>query len=469
MAATQPPFYAWRRIVTEQPRERLFSSAVTLCYHIRMHETLDHDSTPSGESEPTWRPESRFVPVRAEDLAALLASDADRFGEDAESQRCVLDSIRDVLEQEAVLFQRELESSYAQFNPDRETQCLDGQEADGSADDSTETDGAAYKALHSKLAYLLDKANFERLDDVRIAQVIARANAGKIRVRIHPDRVEFLELWVRGHGVAQQKMRTIRCPIRGVEIEAPVFKRMVVIARLKDCESVMIKLFKDIPEAEVEALLPHAEVAMTLLDRVKLFGAGAGAMGATAMKLANVALVLAKLYYILWILLIGLGTMALRTFFGYKNAKTSRDWRRTQRLYFQNLGNNASAMQLLIASVKQEEMKEAYLAYAFSLGKENGQSSKNGLRRRIEGYLQEKLGVEVDFDLEDAIETITRLELWRAAGSQETLPPKQAVKKLEKHCQQRRSADYHLEANGLTDSAKPTKPRMASEPTETRG
>ncbi len=400
-----------------------------------MDEPLHPEPLSDGEPETVWRHECRFVPVRATDLARLLVGDAERFFSDAEGLGGALDEIREVIEQEASQFQRELEEAYAAFNPDRETLIIA---------QPTGAEEPAYGALHDRLAYLLDKANYERLDDIRIAQVVERANSGRIQVRIHPDRVERLELWVRGQGETCKKRRTLRCPIKGVEYSQPVFKRMAVIAQLKDDPNVLIKLFKDIPEAEVEALLPHAEAAMTLLDRVKLFGASAGAAGAMALKLAKVALALAMLSKILWIVLVGVGTIALRTFFGYKNAKTSRNWRRTQRLYFQNLGNNASALQLLIASVKQEELKEAYLCYAFLLGAEKGTLSKSDLRRSIEVYLQEKLEAEVDFDIDDAMETITRLGLWKEGAERQVCSPTEAVAVMQKHSREQRTANYHL-------------------------
>lgn len=400
-----------------------------------MDRTLESAAPKTGQAEPTWQPESRFVPVRAADLERLLTQDAGRFGLTQLGLADVLRAIRTAIEQEACSFHSELEEAYAHFNPDRETLRLKDLEATG--------DQAAYEDLLRRLSYLLDKANYEQLEDIGIAETIRRASTNRIQVRIRPELVDRLDLWVRGHGSTPTKHRTWRHPLKGIEVQTPVFKRMAVVARLKDDPHVMIKLFKDIPVAEVEALLPHAEVTMTLLDRVKLFGSTAGVMGGMAMKLAKVAIALAYFTQILWIVVIGVGTIALRTFFGYRNAKTSRDWRRTQRLYFQNLGNNASALQQLLASVKQEELKEAYLAYALASDSGGASLSKNGLRRRVEAYLAEKLNAEVDFDVDDAVETITRLNLWKRDGSQQVLPPDEALRELRDYLCHEASRSYH--------------------------
>lgn len=391
------------------------------------------DAQPAEETR--WRPENRFVPVRAADLERALVDDAGRFGCAREELRGALNAVRDVLEQETAALQRLLEEEYARFNPDCETR----------SDPNSQTEEEAYAVLHRQLAYLLDKANYERLTDEQIEEVMNRANSGRIRVRIHPERVERLELWVRGHGDTTSHRRTWRRPIKGEEQSTPVFKRMAVIAQLKGDPNVLIKLFKDIPDAEVEALMPHAEVAMTLLDRIKVFGGGAGALGAMTMKLAKVAIAFAMISKIMWILLIGLGTLTVRTFFGYRNAKTTRAWKRTQRLYFQNMGNNASALGLLISAVKQEELKEAYLAYAFALAHGDGAPRARDVEHAVEAYVREKWGARVDFDISDAIETIVRLGLVPPSGALRACPPRDASDNLRRHWLERRSADYHLE------------------------
>jgi len=368
--------------------------------------------TPAGS---TWsRPDDRFVPIRACDLTAALADDAARFGCDRQAVLELAALLQDVLDRETGSFERCLTDHYARFNPDRETRPI------GEPSQPTTAD---YAELQRQLDLLLDKANFERLNNVQIAQAVAQARSRRLRVRVQADRVEFLDLWVRGQGVTQHQRRNLWRPWRIETMDVPVFKRMVIVVRLKDDPHVLLKLFKDIPETDIEALLPHAEVTMSLVDRLKLLGTGAGTLGVTATKLMKIAVGVAALWKLLWIVLVGLGTLAVRAALGYRQARISRNWQRTQHLYFQNLGNNASALQLLVATVKQEEFKEALLGYLLSQSP-SGRAAPAGpqqLKRNVEQYLAERFDVDVDFDVRDAQFKLRSLGLWDAEDGDRVL------------------------------------------------
>ncbi len=354
-----------------------------------------HTTGDSGWS----RPDNRFVPIRASDLCQVLARDSARFSATHEQVLEFSRALEQVIDREIDAFERQLTDAYARFNPDRDTRPLDDA---GPCDEE-------YSVLNTQLGHLLDKANYEELNDVQIAQAVMRARTRNLTVRVDPDRVEFLRVWVRGRGETSKVQRCPWKPWHMDTIRVPIFKRLVVVARLKGEPHVILKLFKDIPEAEVEALLPHAEVTMSLLDRIKLLGSGAGTVGITISKVLKIAIGFAALWKLAWILLIGLGTLALRSALGYRNARINRNWQRTQHLYFQNLGNNASALQLLVAKVKQEEFKEALLAFLFSHCQQVTDGAK--LCDRIEQYLQEEFSVEIDFDIADASEKLNRLGL----------------------------------------------------------
>ncbi len=363
------------------------------------HRTKSLASHSPGESG--WsRPDNRFLPVRACDLCQALAVEASRFGATEQQVRDFAGALEQVIDRETGTFERRLADAYARFNPDRDTRPIDN---------ALPTD-EQYELLNSQLGFLLDKANYEELNDVQIAQAVMRARRRNLSVRVDPSRVELLRIWVRGRGVTTKAERCRWRPWRTQAIEVPIFKRLVVIARLRGESHVLLKLFKDIPEADAEALLPHAEVMMSFWDRVKLLGTGAGTVSVTVSKVMKIAIGFAALWKLTWILLIGLATLGVRAVLGYRNARINRSWQRTQHLYYQNLGNNASALQLLVATVKQEELKEALLAFLFSQPACASESAS--LRDRIERFLLERFEVEVDFDIHDACDKLERLSLW---------------------------------------------------------
>ena len=364
------------------------------------------------------------MPIRASDLTQALVDDAQRFGCTSDALLQFAGALQDVIDQETGAFERQLADTYGRFNPDRETR---------PQGDAGPPDVADYELLHTQLAYLLDKANYEELDDVQIEQAVLRAKSRNLKVRVHPDRVDFLEVWVRGRGETAKFERSVWRPWRTERVKVPVFKRMVVVARLKDDPHVVLKLFKEIPEADVEALLPHAEVTMSMLDRVKLLGSTAGTIGLTITKVAKLMAAVAALWYLTWIVAVGVATLGVRAVLGYRNARINRDWQRTQHLYFQNLGNNASALQLLVATVKQEEYKEALLAYLFQHAQRVNADRSPGsdLRQEIEQYLRDRFKVEVDFDIDDAEAKLTRLGLRHPRHIAELTPIEEAISRLQ--------------------------------------
>ena len=413
-------------------------------------EALAQDPTASTDHHC---PDDRFIPVRAPDIVAALVGDADCFGPDAALLGEVAGAIDQVINQESCAFERDLADRYAAVNPDRDTVAADELAAARTPE--------RYADLERRLGYVLEKANFAQLSDVQIDAAVHAANTQGLRVRLDPSRVVQLAIWVRGHARIERRRRTLRQPVHGVPREVSVYRRVAVVARLKDDPHVLLKMFKEIPVEDLEALLPHAEVRMNWFDRIKLMGGGAGMVGTTAgkvFKLVTTALVVSRLA---WILLLGCGLLVFRTFMGYRNVRTQRDLQRTTNLYYQNLGNNAGVIHALVWMIAQEEAKEAFLAYAFCHAAARPINSADELRERIEAHLTRRFKVSFTFDIEDALESLSRLELWTDRAHFQVLPPKDALDRLRRHWLERRSQGYHesmacgCAATGDPDAAEP--------------
>jgi len=133
-------------------------------------------------------------------------------------------------------------------------------------------------------------------------------------------------------------------------------------------------------------------------------------VGSTATQITKVGLL--AISRLLWVVTMGLAMLLWRTFSGYQKARHKRDWQRTQHLYYHNMSNNAAALHMLISMTKQEEIKEAALAYMLCLLSEKPPADAEELKAAAEKYLYDKFGAEVDFDVEDAIDKLDRLRLW---------------------------------------------------------
>lgn len=380
--------------------------------------------------------DDRFIPVRAEDIASVLTNDVETFGEHASGLDEVAEAITLVVDQEVGTFEREMAHVYARFNPDRDTVLLPGTVPTGSDEEDNE--------FMAMLANLLWQANYEEMTEEQVVAAIDAANSHGLRIRLEPDRVSTLRVWVRGHGMTTRFRRPWRRPWRKEPVEVEVLKRLVVAVRMKDEPYLYLKMFKNIPISDLEALMPHARVKMGPRELAKLVAGGSGAVWTIAIKAAGALTVAAsQLFYILALPFLGL---TWKTFSGYRRAIKDRDSERTKHLYYQNLANNAAAIHVLATAVGQEEVKEALLAYALcvshKLEDQSGTTDKR-LDREAEGYLRAKFGVSVNFDMDDALETMDRLGLWQDKARLKVVPPEQAIAILEAHRRDRRSAGYH--------------------------
>ncbi len=391
--------------------------------------------TPTSSTDGILPPDDRFIPVRREDLLDAIVADTQRFGDVAGEMREVVAAIERVIEQEAAAFHRSIDRHYAVFNPDRET--LPQRDVDRLRSPDS------YAGFRRRLDYLVTKANFVKLSHVEIDAAIMTANTQGIRIRLRPERVDHLDLYVRGHATIQRSFRTWRRPFKGVLRDIEVYRRMVVVVQLADSPFVILKLFREIPLADLEALLPHAEIRMSNFDRLKIIGGGAGAVGGVATKLTwaliGGAVATSQL---LWPVVIAAGALSCRTIFGYRRARIFRDGQRTRHLYNQNLANNAGVLHTLNDLITQEECKEAMLAYAFCRGREPVRDA-DGLFDRVNAWVRQRFGVAIRFDTPDALETMDRLDLW---GDRDRLTPiagDEAIRRLDAHWSARRTAGYH--------------------------
>lgn len=376
--------------------------------------------------------DNRFVPVRASELIAALADATHIHGLAPEHVVLTAAALERVIRKESDAFIHSLDELYAAFSPDRETQPLTPL--------AEQRTPANYARLRRLIEYLLVKANYTRLTDVQVSRALRTASAYGLHVRLNPERVAELHLWVRGKGTAPHRRRFWRrllsprhwpLVVRGEMHEVSVYRRLAVVARLTDDPHVLVKLFKDIPEADIEALLPHAEVTMNVFDRLLVLGGGAGALGSAALKLlAFLTGSVVALSQLLWAVLFGTFMLLFRTVMGYRRTQSRRDSQRTRHLYFQNLANNSSALHTLAAMVSQEELKESLLAYAFASA-DSPPATVDELDRRVEAFVAGRFGAPVDFDCTDAVTTLERFGLLAARAPLTVLGPGPAVATLD--------------------------------------
>ncbi|MEO1008163.1 MAG: DUF3754 domain-containing protein [Planctomycetota bacterium] len=380
------------------------------------------------------RPDDRFVPVRLDALVDAIDGDPGRFGPVAGWAQKLARSLERVIGLEANELHRHLDRLYAAMNPDLDT--LPGHAA---------PDGT----LHDALCYLLGKANFTEMDDVGIKAALAAGSVYGLRVKLDPEMIERLSLHVRGRGFETHHRRHRVRPWRTSPFDVEVFPRLVVVAQIKGEDHLRLKLFRDIPMADVEALLPHARVQMSVTDRLQIIGGGAGSLGGVAKVAAGGAVSTTALAVPV---AIGLGGLAIKSFLGYRRKKHQRTSHRTQHLYDKNIANNAAVLHTLCRMIAQEECKEALLAYAVLASGTTNASCAGTLDKAVERFLRDRFALTLDFDGPDACGTLRRLGL-AAADPLAAIRPEAALAALDELWRDRRTARHHVNsvANNFAD------------------
>jgi hypothetical protein len=370
----------------------------------------------------------RFIPFRKHDIVEMCLQDSTLAGQEDDFRQLyyMLSSIFHFEFHQVV---ESLKDCYAPVDPDADTLAFDNSETLSELD------------FVELLGGLLEKANYEQVSNDALNQALIEASMFKIR--LHVDFDDFSEVLLFCRGVSQrEETLTSAFGLIKRKIRFTNYDRVVLYIRFRDdfssskahmpvCKpgATMLKLFQNVPRADLEMLFPNTAVRMRLMDKL-LIGVPALISGGIVLttKLGASLVLLGSLFGFwlglssepaelnqatLMVLLAGiaaLGGYLWKQFNNFKNRKIRFMQALTQNLYFKNLDNNAGVFHRLADDAEEEECKEAVLAYYFLLS--NGTAmSRSELDDAIERWLFEKGQCKVDFEIEDALNKLRVLQL----------------------------------------------------------
>ena len=334
-----------------------------------------------------------------------------------------------------------LKNAYADLDPDSDTRSP-GLGEPGDA-----------KSFVQLLDGLLEKANYERVTESELNQALTESSLFKIRLHVDFDHFSEVSLFARGQSIRRETLPKW-FGLGSREIEFINYDRVVVYIRIRDdyvhgkqdfagCRAgaTLLKLFRNVPRADLEMLFPNTRVRMRLLDKL-LIGIPAVVSGGVVLttKLgASLVLLGSLLGYWLGVsnqpaelnqagimaLLAGavaLGGYFWKQFSNFKNRKLRFMQALTQNLYFKNLDNNAGVFHRLANDAEEEESKEAILAYYFLLTAEQPLGKKE-LDKAIENWFETRWNCAIDFEIDDALHKLLTLGLVNESGAGLTAVP----------------------------------------------
>ncbi|MDI9370373.1 MAG: DUF3754 domain-containing protein [Synergistaceae bacterium] len=241
-----------------------------------------------------------------------------------------------------------------------------------------------------------------------------------IRLKSSEDVEEFYETYVKTAAETERE-REKRMAREAVQGKKPEKKAP---ADTDETPTIFLKAFKNVPVSTLQTLFPDITIQMTLVDKGKiLLPLAAGILGVVNRVIPAIlvigTLVTAvvagraidwahfkeQLFPILAALVI-VGTISFKVFSKYRITKDRHQAKLMKTLYFHNLDNNAGVFDFLVHEAEEEECKEALLAYWFLLTERNRNGTsftEEELDDRIEEWLKDRFGVELDFEVDDAL------------------------------------------------------------------
>jgi hypothetical protein len=383
----------------------------------------------------------RFIQFRKTDIIAMCCDDSRMDAEDVAEFREFCRILGALFHFEFHGSLETLKNCYAPFNPDADTRPL--------SEYLPEHKEQLQKELVAEMTAVLNSANFEKITAADLEQALAEESLFKIRLEVDFDDFEDVIFFRRGESVKQETLATLY-GLRKKCFNFTNYDRVAVYIKFKEKQyfddrnrknlnfvpgSTIIKLFQNVPKADLEMLFPNSQVRMKTSDKL-IIGIPAAVSGVVVVvtKLGATLILIASIFAF-WLglskeeaqlnqkhlIALGAGLATLGGFLfrqinKFKTHKIKFMKALSDSLYFKNLDNNAGVFHHLIDAAEEEEIKEAVLAYFFLLT-ENRPMAKGELDDLIEKWFENRWNCRIDFEIDDALKKLERLELVTREGN----------------------------------------------------
>ncbi|MBN1827808.1 MAG: DUF3754 domain-containing protein [Deltaproteobacteria bacterium] len=382
----------------------------------------------------------RFIPLRKKDVLDLCLSDPSLSVEDATGLKHLATLLEALLHYEYHRRLERLKTCYAPFDPDADTAPL--------TELTEEERRQSQNLLAANLKELLNMANFEPITDADLRDALAEESLFKIRLEVDFNDFEEALFFYRGEKVRHETLVSL-WGLRKRTIDFTSYSRVLVYLKFKDAAyfesrkrnnlnflpgATMIKLFHNVPKADLEMLFPNSRVRMKTIDKL-IIGVPAAVSGVVmlATKLGATLVLLGSLIAFWFglsrepveisqkhmvVLGAGLGGLAgflFRQVGKFKNRKIRFMKVLTESLYFKNLDNNAGVLHHLIDAAEEEDFKEALLAY-FSLLTTGRPMTREEIDAGVEKWLADRANCRIDFEIGDALDKLERFGIVASDG-----------------------------------------------------
>lgn len=270
---------------------------------------------PEAPVEPPKASAEKFIPV---DRSEVLTRLVERLFEPHERREAneVLSYLCALRQARSAAMLDELVELYDPFNPDDETL--------NHYDISESERKEKLKHLQEKVEFIVKSANFERIDDTRLKQILAEESDQGFSAEVDLSEYDFHLLYFRGETIEERTTRNWKTLwLRKVTQPVETYRRLFLALKLKPREAriaeimardgvdrakaekrvrkarknllegvsedkLHLKMFRRIARVDMRILFPNARIKFNLFDTIWLWvGSGGSTLFAITMRCSN--------------------------------------------------------------------------------------------------------------------------------------------------------------------------------------
>jgi Protein of unknown function (DUF3754) len=314
---------------------------------------------------------------------------------------------------------------------------------------------------------LLQQANFDRLDLKDIA-ILAESSHYGLDLKLDLEAFEEAYVYYRGIGNKTHSKRSLAKLGKKIETEVPLYKRLCLVFKMKPFEArvlevmaekkcsrenaekavrrirtmlpagvkdgtIYMKLFRDIPQTDIEMVFPNTQVRFRFMDKVRLGATSAGGLGFGIFSAAGKIALLASNPIAAAGAALGVGGVAFRQGMSFVNQKQRYMVVMAQNLYFHSMADNRGVMIKIAGRAAEEDVKEEWLLYSVLANTEANIADLPLIDKAIEEHIRREFKLDVNFDVADALSRLIAdgLVTQMPDGNLVTLAPKLAAAHLD--------------------------------------
>lgn len=355
----------------------------------------------------------------------------------------------------------ELQQAYEPFSPDSDLLVT----RQYSASDSL----VLRQRVFDDLRLLLKHANYTSVDPAKFKLLAAGSDYG-LELEVDMNAFDEIQIYFRGRSTRLAKRRSKKGYfLRTEDYQVPIFQRLCIVFKLKPFESrvrevmvakrcdkakaektvekmrrmlppliqdsnIYVKLFKNIPQSDLEMVFPNTRIKFRMMDKVKLTTTAGGGIGAGLFGAAGKIALLSTNPIAAAGAAVGLGGVAFRQAMNVVNQKNKYMVTMAQNLYFHAMADNRGAMTKLADRAAEEDIKEEMLLYAV-LAKERVRIDQlKEVDEAIELYLRRTYECDVNFDVSEALGRlmVDGIVTQEADGTLRALQPTDAAHQIDR-------------------------------------